>query len=153
MNYERWKVEQARIAYGNMLREHPLAWCWACGSGERDKPEDWFAVWLIERAHIVRNPRREEVRAAVLLCSYCHRVSHGERIVCGGRYPRWPSLTREHLIWLKRERDPEHYDREFLQANSIRRLPLAQKPPSEYLLEYRRRRGPSRHSSITGATL
>src|SRR4051812_47109537 len=113
--------EIARL-YSLMLHWHDKPWCWACGhdGSLRDKPDDWWGPWLIERAHIVRNPRREDVRAAVLLCSYCHRVSHGERIVCG-RHPRWPSLTREHLIWLKRERDPEHYDREFLQANSIRR--------------------------------
>jgi len=128
--------------YKLMLQWHPKPFCWACGAGSslHDKPRDWWGPWLIERAHIVRNPRREDPRAVVLLCSYCHRVSHGELIFCA-RYPRWPQLTREHLLWLKRERDPENYDRAFLQQNSIRKLPLAHRPPQQYLDEYQQRRG------------
>ena len=106
--------------------------CWACGRSLMQWPHDWGAPWVIERAHIVHNPRVEDRRAVILLDSACHRTSHGERIA------GWelPQLTVAMMLWLKRERDPAFYDLAFLQKHSIKRLPEPEPPPQEYLDAY-----------------
>lgn len=115
-------------------------WCWWCGRGLEHQPASWSAPWIIERAHIVNNPRREDRRAVVLLCSMCHRVQHGEQLVLPGmtQIVR-PGLAQ--LIWMKRNRDPEFFCREFLQANHIGRLPSARAPHKTVLSMYQQRRG------------
>jgi hypothetical protein len=122
--------------YGDFARMHPLPWCWACGRGPTDKPSWWYAPWLIERAHIVNKTRAMDVRAVVLLCSGCHKASHGER------FPQWtlPRLTLPNLLWLKLHRDPANYDRAFLASKSVRLLPRAAALPPVFLPEYQSRR-------------
>lgn len=102
--------------------------CWACGAGCWDAPDDWHAPFLIERAHIVANPRREDRRAVVMLCSRCHRVQHGEQIVgCD-----LPKLELSHLLWIKRFADRAWFDLEFLAKNHIGALPTPERPPAIY---------------------
>jgi hypothetical protein len=127
------------VTYETMLANTASPWCWACGRSDYDRPPWWSAPWLIERAHICNKPRRLDVRAVVLLCSACHRTSHGERLV------RWslPKLTLENLLWIKLMRDPEGFDPEFLQTSSVRLLPSPVQPPLVYLKEYA-----SRHREI-----
>ena len=141
----RMKVNaQRKDEYRTMLHDVSRPWCWGCGRGASfaDKPPDWFGPWLIERAHIVRKPRREDRRAVVLLCSLCHKAGcHGERIILDGERVDRPKLELEHLLWLKLFFDPGFYDREFLQANCIQRLPLPRKLPLIYRAEYEARRG------------
>jgi len=101
--------------------------CWWCGL--RFKPPGWFAPWLIERAHIVSSPRRKDRRVAALLCSRCHKVSHGERILIPGSVVLKPSV--EHLLWLKRVNDPEFYDRDYMARNCLGLLPAEVEPPED----------------------
>lgn len=132
----------AKQLYRNIVKEHGQPWCWACGRGPHDKPLDWFAPWFIERSHIVNKTRSEDRRAIVLLCGLCHRRAHGQQVV-SRELVRWPRLERRHLLWLKSRFDPEFFDREFLQAHCIGRLPRAVKPPAQYLRDYLIRRGVS----------
>ena len=125
--------------YKNFLMQADHPWCWWCGRGVESMPSGWFGPWLIERAHIVNNPRREDARAIVLLCSACHRVQHGEQLVVPGSEFLFPTLSN--MLWLKRHHDPRRYDRQFLQWNTIRRLPRARRPPVEVMNQYNARRG------------
>ncbi len=131
------------LAYARMLPEARLPWCWACGRGGgwRDKPLGWFGPWLVERAHIIAGNRHKDVRAVVLLCSLCHKIQHGERIVLAGQRVELPRLLREHLMWLKHHRDPANYDYKFLQDLSINKLPRMCRPPRPYMVKYDMRRG------------
>ena len=126
----------AQDEYDQMRQQHPLPWCWACGRGERERPRAWWAPWVIERSHIVNSPRIEDRRVCCLLCSGCHKTSHGERIA-GWHLPK---LELRHLIWLKQLRDPAYYDRQFMQRYSVKILPRATKPPAVFAYEYAYRR-------------
>lgn len=108
-----------RIAYERFVDDCRFPFCWYCGREGFEVPSYWFAPFLIERAHIVNKPRREDVRAVVLLCSVCHKVAHGERVV---GYERRP-LDQAGMVWLKSYLDRERFDPEFLQRNSVRRVP------------------------------
>lgn len=114
----------------------PLAdcqWCWWCGRGREHRPSFWGApYWIVERAHIVNQPRRKDRHAAVLLCSWCHRLQHGDRFAVESL----PGPTIGNMIWLKMKFDPKYYDRKFLQENTVGRLPRASKPPAEVLRHY-----------------
>lgn len=121
--------------YRDFIRDHQFNHCWACGRTQDDRPDRWFADWWIDRAHLVNKPRVEDVRLVVLLCRLCHSRVSGARIVaCPGH--DWPRLRLEHLLWLKKVRDPENYDREFLKRFTVQRLPSARRPPLVYRLEY-----------------
>ena len=138
----RAKLSHHQSRYDLMLQEVQNNWCWACGRGERDRPRDWYATWCIHRAHIAAKPRRQDRRAVVLLCPLCHLGGyHGERIITCERDGQWPKLLREHLLWLKHAFDPEYYDRQFLQSNTVSLLPLMHKPPIVYLDSYAMLRG------------
>lgn len=81
-----------------------------------DAPEGWCGPWLIERAHIVNSPRRQDRRVVILLCSFCHRVQHGEQLVLPGMEAL--TLTLREMLWLKKHYDRPYYDRKFIRANS-----------------------------------
>lgn len=100
--------------------------CWACGANR--KPLTYYGPWLIERAHICNKPRREDRRLVVMLCSVCHKFSHGERL---GGLER-PKLLVEHLLGLKQEFDRDWFDLEFLQRHSLKILPEVATLPPEY---------------------
>lgn len=114
--------------YRNVLLDFPAMRCWYC---ERDmgpanvRPSWWAGPWFLHRAHIVNHPRADDRRAITLLCPICHGLHHGER------YPQLPDAKRptlEELLWLKRTKDPQWYDRAWLQRHSIRKLPRARRP-------------------------
>jgi hypothetical protein len=71
---------------------------------------------MIERAHIANKPRREDRRLVVMLCTICHKSSHGERVANFSR----PKLSANQLLEIKRSVDPEWYDAEFVGKHSIR---------------------------------
>jgi hypothetical protein len=126
--------------YDAMLAEHPRPHCWACGrdGSFKHKPPFWHAPWLVERSHLANKPRYEDRRAVVLLCSGCHKTSHGERIV------GWtlPKLELPVLLLLKKMFDPTYWDREFVQRSSVRILPdLALRVPAVFAAEYVQRQG------------
>lgn len=91
---------------------------------------------MLHRAHVTSSPRVEDVRIVVILCPFCHGVAHGIRFAGNER----PKLTVGNLLYLKRLRDPENFDREFLQRYSVQILPRAVRPPLVFRLEYHRRR-------------
>lgn len=109
------------VAYKSPMNFHPVPYCWGCGE-DNYPPQWWNAPWLIERAHIVNNPRRKDRRAIVLLCSECHKQSHGNVFPQGQGLSR---LTVGNMLWLKRTYDPWFYDREFLGTCCIGLLPKA----------------------------
>lgn len=117
---QREEIEQVKYAMFLAVTDKP--WCWLCGARPREQPRWWHAPWLIERAHIVAAPRRQDRRAVILLCSLCHRLEHGQEI--DGRVLQ---LTLAHKLWLKLHRDPSNYDRKFLRANSHTNLPRAER--------------------------
>lgn len=123
------------MTYDDFAFEHPCAgFCWACGRDMSDQPNWWHAPWLIERAHITNKPRKLDVRAIVLLCSGCHKVSHGER------FRQWvlPRLTLANMLHLKRVFDGDNFDMVFLQRCAVQRLPDPAPLPQRYLDDYLR---------------
>lgn len=108
--------------------------CWACGASSC--PRGWYAPWLVERAHIVNKPRREDRRVCVLLCSVCHRVQHGERLAGFAR----PRLELPHMLALKITCDPGFWDPAFMQSCSVQRLPEPEVLP-EFFWYWRRKYG------------
>lgn len=113
----------------------PYPWCWNCGKDRQSVPAGWAGPWLIERAHIVNNPRACDRRAAVLLCSWCHRIQHGAQLVlpgCEGLVLDVPAM-----LWLKKEMDPDWYDRQFLEKHYVGRLPRARRMPGQTAARFR----------------
>lgn len=118
---------------------HPQPWCWWCGRGQETyyAPDWWGSVWLIERAHIVNKPRVEDRRAVVLLCSLCHKLSHGETF--NQETIRAPSLNN--MLWIKERFDPGFYCRRWLRDRSVRSLPRKARPTNAVVWDYFERRG------------
>lgn len=126
-----------KMLYRHAIRDNPAPGCWACGRTRKfsDKPQGWFGLWGLDRAHIVSGYAVEDRRAIVILCKLCHMLQHGYRVV-SSRPRGWPKLTLGNMLWLKRHRDPGHFDLEFLRKLSIKTLPSPEEPPSCYALEY-----------------
>ncbi len=111
--------------YKNILVNIATPWCFWCGRGLEHRPNGWFAPWLIERAHIVNKPRVEDRRAVILLCSWCHKVQHGEQLVLPGVKPSDLRPSLSNMLWLKKYFDPEYYDWNWLNRHSVGQLPAA----------------------------
>jgi hypothetical protein len=139
--YKKWLADMVAEQYEQMLLEIGVH-CWCCGRQPNDRPAGWFAPWLIERAHIVNKPRSLDRRAVILACSMCHKGGmHGQRLVLNGLRVDMPRLRLDHLMWIKKHRDPGFYDRAFLQSKTVRVLPQRlQRPPVYYLDQYASRR-------------
>jgi hypothetical protein len=122
-------TEDAKLiaaTYKSMLADIERPWCFWCGRGLEHKPSGWYgAPWLVERAHIVAFPRVEDRRAVILLCSWCHKVQHGEQLVLPGMAQMKLVPTVANMLWLKLNFDPDYYDLEWLRDHSISRLPRA----------------------------
>jgi len=91
-----------------------FASCWFCRATR--KPCDYYGPWVIERAHIVNKPRREDRRLVVMLCTICHKASHGERVAGFVR----PKLSAANMAHLKQQHDLEWFDLPFINAHSVR---------------------------------
>lgn len=124
--------------YAMFIIANRFPFCWYCGRWGSQRPEGWHGPFLIERAHIVNKPRREDPRAVVALCSLCHRIEHGETFVLDAVLPR---CSLAHMLWLKRRFDAGRYDRSFLSANCIGRLPTAKRPGVVVTREFLGRQG------------
>jgi len=135
-------VSSVADAYAMFIIANRFPFCWYCGRYGSQRPEGWHGPFLIERAHIVNKPRREDVRAVVALCSLCHKIEHGETFVCEGVLPRCSIRT---MLWLKRRFDAGNYDRAFLAANCVGRLPTARNPSKSVQAAFL-----SRHGSYPG---
>jgi hypothetical protein len=143
MSYSEWERRQREIEY-DLMRTDCGEFCWACGRTERDRPPDWNAPWIIERAHITSKPRAKDRRVVNMLCPLCHKGGcHGEVFVLGGYRVKLPRLEVQHLLWLKYHRDGKYYDFAFIQSKSVAILPKMHEPPAIYIAEFARRRGPA----------
>lgn len=131
--------DSVKEEYRNYLIESDFSWCFWCGRGILHRPASWHTPWLIERSHIVSNPRAEDRRAVILLCTMCHMVQHGHQLVLPGCTVIKPDINN--MLWLKRRFDPAYYDRAFLKRHIIGCLPFSRTPPKEVLAAYRERRG------------
>lgn len=112
-----------------------------------DQPPEWWAPWLIERAHVVSKPRILDPRVIVLLCSLCHRSQHGMTLAVspdsspdGTVEPLLPPPDLANMLWLKFRFDPFNYDPEIMQRCSIQRLPDPEQPPLIVRKAYAKRR-------------
>jgi hypothetical protein len=117
-------VSPAKVEFDLFLSSTDRPWCWYCGRRYGQSPKNWHAPFIIERAHIVNHPRRLDRRVCVLLCSMCHRVSHGARI----KENKLPQLTVGMMVALKRLFDAEYLDLPFMAKNSIRAIPEEENP-------------------------
>ena len=129
--------------WNRFLHSHPEPWCWNCGRDETDRPSWWGAWWLVERAHIIAGNRqnRKDRRAAILLCSLCHKLQHGENIVGDFEPELREPLTMARMLGLKQLHDAAYYDPEFLEANCVGRLPEAEACKAAAIRVYIGRRG------------
>jgi len=127
-----------RNQYDNMIWEHPRPWCWACGAGPEfaHKPTWWHGPWVIHRHHIVRQPRRKDRRAVILLCPLCHDLAHGARFPAVDK----PPLELAHQLMLKYQHDRFFFDAAFLAGSSTCKLPELAEPPGIYTVDYCSRR-------------
>jgi len=112
--------------------------CWACGRSAafRDKPAEYGAKWIIQRAHITSKPRLEDRRVVNLLCPLCHAIYDD-----GGD----DRITLSNMLYLKALFDPDFFEMEILQNCSIRILPPAKDLNASFIAEYQKRCGLTRH--------
>lgn len=133
-------VVRSDLRAADSLTSTVYLWCWACGRGPDygHAPSWWHAPWHLHQHHIVRQPRREDRRAVMLLCPICHGRIHGARFP----HEPWQTLTLANQLWLKRAHDREFYDRQFLAQSHVTRLPPGRAPAACYARSYDERRGP-----------
>lgn len=135
-----WKQGKAKhVAEYHAFRDYAqqAGFCWACGrsSQYRDKPASYGAFWMIQRAHIVSNPRLEDRRVVCLLCPLCHAAYDDKGD---------DSITLANMLYLKQLFDPKFFDIDLLQKCSIRRLPAGTDLNSPRIAEFQQRRGLTR---------
>ncbi len=111
-------AKKAKSDYTRMLQDCGKPFCWACGRGN-DKPYWWPAPWFLQRAHLAsgsgRMFRALDRRAVNILCSVCHEShSHlgGGTVNLCGQHIR--EISDANMLWLKRERDPEYWDAQWI---------------------------------------
>jgi hypothetical protein len=68
-----------------------------------------------------------------LICPLCHANYEGNGV-----------LELANMIYLKAMFDPLFFDLELLQRCSIRQLPAARELPTQYLIDFQRRKGLTR---------
>jgi len=109
-------------AYRNMLGEVP--WCFACGRTAETMPRNWAGVWMLQRAHLAagsgRMVRVEDRRGVNVLCVLCHMLHshHGTgtvRINCR----EYRTISDANMLWMKRERDPDFWDWDWIASKWI----------------------------------
>lgn len=119
--------------------------CWACGRTRQDVPHFWWAPWLLERAHVVNKTRLRSPKVCVVLCSCCHRLSHGEHVAgC-----TMPPLTKAHLLHILMERQPV-VDWPLLKKHNVGELPEPEHLPIEYITSMYRFCGSRRDAELAG---
>lgn len=130
--------EDPAAVFDEMIRQHPEPWCWACGRGPsfQDQPPWWHANWVIHRHHVVRQPRRRDRRAVILLCPVCHEQTHGAQFPADQK----PPLTLAQQLFLKKQHDLRFFDPAFLSRNHVGQIPEPSPPPGIYTVEYCSRR-------------
>lgn len=141
---KRARKKKPTDCYELFLAETHWPCCWWCGRHGLQRPDYWGARFIVERAHIVSNPRVEDRRVVILLCSACHYACHNND-VAGYTLP---VPTVGHMLWLKRTFDREYYDREFMQKFSVKRLLSCIGPPKLVMEEFASRHGSYPHGKV-----
>lgn len=126
--------------------ESPTPWCFACGRTKFERPIAWYAPWQMQIAHLAaggsKMKRHLDRRAVILLCPWCHllHTTHGTstRTVMG---ILCPELANEHVLFLKRLRDPEFWDPEWIAARWTGVLPDPVQPAEWFTNQYVSRHG------------
>jgi hypothetical protein len=116
----------AKYAFASMHLdfEEPLR-CWLCRRNHADRPAWWGAPFSVVRQHILRNPRLDDRRVVILLCSMCHGLAHGERY---GALGELPEFTLANQLWLKWKFDRAWADFPWLAEKFQRALPTRVQP-------------------------
>jgi len=122
---------QDKRVLGGFAAEHSC--CWACGIGDGELRADGIEYpRRLVIHHIVKPGRVHQRWNLARLCSLCHDLAEGYRIVVvrGQRRQILPRLELGNVLWLKRRHDAEHYDRMALQRHTRagRRLPRGKIP-------------------------
>lgn len=133
-------------SFESMLRDTDRPFCWACGRDDRQRPDNWFADrWEMHRAHLAAGAskmiRLLDRRAAVILCPLCHFVHTtngiGRNMVCGQEIPQ---LSNANVLFLKRCRDVDHWDPDWLAKHWLGNLPALVAPDQFFISQYATRR-------------
>ena len=114
--------------------------CQVCGIGWGDAR--WAGLAGLQTHHIIKPGRSDEPCNLLRVCGRCHRIIEGERVPDdhGGH---WPRLTLAHVLYSKRERDPQEYDPDRLvllwrhraRMNGFDPLPEPEPLPEAFLAE------------------
>ena len=128
--------------YDTFIRDSDKQWCWACGRDHFERAAGWCAPWFLQRAHVASGgcvrARVEDVRAINILCPRCHALNHGSVIRC--RKDKLPTISTASMLWIKRARDPDNWDLEFLRSIWLGNPPDPEPPHDWFLHEYDTRR-------------
>lgn len=142
----RWgrvKRKKAPLNYERMAQSVECCWCWACGRDDRSRPDNWHAPWRLERCHLAsgsgRMLRKQDRRQVNLLCSRCHLLHSGNRIIVDGA--KLPRITDGAMLWTKRAMDSDFWDEDFIEVSWTGRPPDLEPLDEWFLDEYRQRRG------------
>lgn len=128
-----WRVKVLRQFF-----DERITFCWACGRDASVPAAGWHGPWWLQLAHLRAGGgiRAKDRRAVNLLCPLCHtRHSHKgiETRINGVTYC---GLSDAMMLWIKRRRDPLHYDEPFVQTLWIGLLPEPVEPPEEFRLSF-----------------
>jgi len=82
-------------------------YCQVCGIGWGGAR--WAGLAGLQTHHIIKPGRSDEPCNLLRVCGRCHRIIEGERVP-DGHGGHWPRLTLAHVLYCKREHDPEEYD-------------------------------------------
>ena len=127
-----------REMYAAFTSDFP--YCMACGipDGTRDKTIDYWRKF--ERHHIIASGRVTTRENIAMLCTLCHHLEQGYMIRVNGK--PLPKLRLEHVLWLKRVLDNDHWDRRYLATLAGRKtLPDIVPPPLWYQHQFARWHG------------
>lgn len=119
-----------------------LDMCWNCGCDPMtDRPHWWLTRFHLERAHIGagsgRIMRLPDRRAAVLLCSFCHKLHvHRAPPTMFFNMEDYPTITDGMLIGIKKEMDPNYYSARFIRDMWLGKPPRAEKRPRYWQLQF-----------------
>ena len=81
--------------------------CQVCWIGQRDTR--WARLTGLQTHHIIKPGRSDEPCNLLRVCGQCHRIIEGERVP-DGKGGHWPRLALAHVLYSKREHDPQEYD-------------------------------------------
>ena len=113
-NYRGHKDPEGRTELEMFAEE--FQFCWYCGWPGR--PVNLCSAWRLHIHHIFGGAYRKHLRTNLArLCNTCHDLAHDGQ------------LTKEHVLWLKREHDPGGYDRAVFRKLLKRPVPCTKKPP------------------------